>query len=441
MGAGGLFDHLGGGFFRYCVDQQWQIPHFEKMLYDNAALLRSYADAFAATGDREYGRIANMTADWVRTEMRSPEGGFYATLDADSEGEEGRYYVFQPDEFDASLEADSDFAKTFFGLNAAANFEESAWHVQAASLDRYRELDENAAQTLGSIRERLLKAREQRVRPERDDKILTAWNGLMIGALARAARHMDRPDLLSAAREATDFIRENLWQGGRLLATWKDGRARYAGYLDDYAFLLDGLIELMQADFRADELEFAIELAEAVMAHFSDPAGGWFFTAADHEQLIHRPKPLADDAVPAGNGKMTLALTTLGHFLAEPRYLDAAERSLLAAWPAISQYPDAHATYLLALARHVSPPSLIVVSADTAALDPWRAELHATFAPDRLAFLIPGDEPLPSVLERFAGAGPGAAYLCEGLSCSAPIESADALRAALGADTDTTAGQ
>src|SRR5690606_34811989 len=245
MAERGLYDHLGGGFFRYSVDRRWSIPHFEKMLYDNAALLALYADAATATGDASLARIAAETAEFLLREMRDPAGGFYSTLDSDADGREGGYYVFTPDELDAVLTpAEAAVAKRVFGLDRDPNFVDphdgvAAWHLEivrpVAEID-----DGRAPSLLESARRKLLEAREKRVRPGRDEKILAGWNGLAIRALATAGRRLDRADLVDAATEAADFVRERLWRGGRLLATYKDGRARFAAYLDDYAFVADG---------------------------------------------------------------------------------------------------------------------------------------------------------------------------------------------------------
>src|SRR5690606_9140267 len=353
MAERGLYDHLGGGFFRYSVDRRWSIPHFEKMLYDNAALLALYAEAAAATGDASFARTAVETAEFLLREMRDSAGGFYSTLDADADGREGGYYVFTPEELDAVLTpAEAAVAKRVFGLDRDPNFVDphdgvAAWHLEivrpVAEID-----DGRAPSLLGGARRTLLGAREKRVRPGRDGKILAGWNGLAIRALATAGRRLDRADLVDAATEAADFVRERLWRGGRLLATYKDGRARFAAYLDDYAFIADGLLALLECRWRSEDLSFAIELVETALEHFEDQThGGFFFTADDHEQLIHRPKSYADEAVPSGNGVLCKALLTLGHLLGEPRYIDSVERTLTAAMPLLAEFPDAHATMLL----------------------------------------------------------------------------------------------
>ncbi len=439
MALAGLYDHLGGGFFRYCVDRSWTIPHFEKMLYDNAALLGLYADAHAATGRPLYARIAAETAAWLLRDMRHPEGAFYATLDADSEGEEGKFYLWTQDEVAALLEPDeARAAKAAFGLDGSPNFEGRAWHLELklappASPEggaRDAPFDDPA---LASARQKLLAAREQRVWPGRDDKIIASWNGLAIGALARAARRLGEPSLAEAAAEALDFIRREMWKDGRLRATYKDGRARFAGYLDDYAFLAAGTLELLQCRWRDGDLEFAKALVDVLLEHFADPAGGFFFTADDHERLIHRPKPFADESVPAGNAVAALALQRLGHLLGEERYLRAAESTLRAGMHALERYPDAHSTLLRVLAGELEPPQVIVVRGAADALAEWQRVLDRAYHPQRLALCIPDDASgLTGLLgERVASAKGAVAYVCEGTQCRAPVTSVEELRAAL----------
>ena len=433
MADRGLYDHLGGGFFRYSVDERWEIPHFEKMLYDNAALLATYSRAFARYGTVLFASVASATADWLLRDMQHDEGAFFATLDADSEGKEGKFYVWQPEQFDAVLEPDeSAFAKRHFGLERAANFESEAWHLQRAPGDADLADDPEVLQT---CRDKLLAARNQRVWPGRDDKLLAAWNGMAIGALAQAARHLGRPELASAARRAAQFMRAKLWDGRRLKATYKDGRARFAAYLDDYAFLAQGLLELLQTDWRSADLEFAIELTETLLAHFSDPRGGFFFTADDHERLIHRPKPLGDEAIPSGNGVAALLLFELGHLIGEPRYLDAASATLHAAQSSIERYPEAHTTLLRALRYQLEPPELVIVRAPAEQLRDWRDAL-AGQSLERLCFLIPdAATQLPGALAERRSETGAAAYLCRGTACSAPIHAAAELKAELRAPT------
>jgi len=432
--AGGLFDHLGGGFFRYCVDADWRIPHFEKMLYDNAALLGILGDACALSGNDVFRGAANATADWLLADMRAPGGAFFATLDADSEGEEGKFYTFTREQVEASLDAaESAAAIDYFGLEAPPNFENRSWHLQP----RERVLAFDALpEALTSARGKLLAQRRARPAPARDDKILTAWNGLLVANLARAARRLARPALGQAAMAAVDFISAELWRDGRLLASYKDGRARFPAYLDDYALLAAGLLELMQWRFRRQDLDLAIALADGLLEHFADPGGGFFFTADDHEQLIHRPKPLVDEALPSGNGVAALVLDGLGHLLGETRYLDAARDAVHAALPSVARYPEGHATLLAAIERLCEPPELVVVRAAPAELAEWQDRIDRGWAPNRLLFFIADDAgPLPGLLaSRQAADGP-IAYHCRGTECSAPVGEVAALAAALAAGT------
>jgi len=434
MAQGGLYDQLGGGFCRYSVDDQWMIPHFEKMLYDNGPLLTLYSEAWQVTGDPLFERVTRETAEWVIREMQSPAGGYYSTLDADSEGEEGKFYVWTRDEVGDLLDSDEYQALApIFGLDRDPNFE-SKWHLHVYTppevLARQLGVDETALRdTLDTARRKLLARRETRVRPGRDEKVLTAWNGLMIKGMATAGRVFHNPDWVRSAETALDFIRTTLWRDGRLLATYKDDRARFAAYLDDYAFLIDGILALLQARWRDGDLRFALELAEVLLDAFEDQTeGGFYFTAEDHERLIHRPKPLADEALPAGNGIAAQVLGRLGHLLGEPRYLEAAERTLKAAWPAIMGLPYAHNALLLAVEEHLYAPQTIVIRGQGKALQTWQDRAGAHYAPRRLSLAIPADATdLPGVLaERRAGEGV-VAYVCEGFQCGPPVHRLETL--------------
>jgi len=434
MASGGIFDQLGGGFCRYSVDDYWMIPHFEKMLYDNGPLLALYSEAHAATGDPVFRRIAEETAQWVRREMQAPQGGYYSTLDADSEGEEGRFYVWTPQQVKALL-SDGEYAVTarVYGLDRSANFE-GHWHLHiyedlAEVADKLGIEPAAAHEQLLSARQKLFAAREQRVHPGRDEKILTSWNGLMIRGMACASRYLDNRDCLVSAQAAVDFIHDSMFVEGRLLATCKDGRAHLMAYLDDYAFLLDGLIHLLQAEWRRSDLDFAIVLADAILDHFEDSkAGGFFFTAHDHESLIQRPKNSMDEAIPAGNAIASLALARLGHLLGEQRYLDSAERALRNAWDQIEQAAYAHAAFLQVLEEYLYPPQLIVIRGAQEARD-WQHAINANYAPRRLCFAIPvAETELPGLLaERTAPESGTRAYACSGMQCQLPVDDLDGL--------------
>ena len=432
MAQGGLFDHLAGGFFRYSVDQRWEIPHFEKMLYDNAELLAVLADAHAATGDMFFATIAEETAGWVMSEMQDPEGGYYATLDADSEGEEGKFYLWTEQQARTAL-SENEYAVfgQLFGLTESPNFEGREWHLQVrnpngepatANADNPAP-DESTLDLLDSARRKLLAVRDQRVRPGRDEKILTGWNGLMIRAMARAARVLDREDLADSATRAVDFLRARLWRDGRLLACYKDGRARFPAYLDDYAFLADGLIELLQVRWRFGDLALACELTDVMLARFADPRGGFYFTADDHESLIHRPKPLADEATPSGNGVAVRVLVCLGNLLGETRYLEAARRALAAAWPMLERFPEAHGTLLNNLELTLDEPEVIIIRGQAVHdIKEWKNHVDTGFHPRRLSFGIPARETdLPGALAERAPRGDVVAYVCQGTHCLAPV--------------------
>jgi hypothetical protein len=438
MAEGGLYDQLGGGFCRYSVDEYWMIPHFEKMLYDNAQLLAVSAQAAVATADPLFRRVTAETADWIRRDMEHPDGGYYATLDADSEGHEGKFYVWTPDEARALLdEREYAVLARRFGLDRDANFE-GRWHLHAfeplAEIAAQAGLDEAAAEAaLDSARAKLLQVRNRRVWPGRDEKILTGWNGLAIAGLAAAGRTLDRADCVESAARALAFLHEHCWYDSRLLAAHKDGRSRFPAYLDDHAFLGWGLLELLQARWHGPWLAWAVELAEAMLEHFEDrEAGGFFFTADDHESLILRPKTFGDDATPAGNGVAARLLLRLGYLLAEPRYLDAAERTLRAAWSLVERYPHAHTSLLMALDEYTEPPAVIVLRGAAPDLAVWRAELDKLFDPRRLVFAIPSDaEGLPSALTDKRPQAGTVAYVCRGTICSAPLSTLGELVRAL----------
>jgi uncharacterized protein YyaL (SSP411 family) len=427
MAAGGIYDHLGGGFCRYSVDDQWLIPHFEKMLYDNGPLLVLYTNAWQIQHSAEFERVVHDSVAWIAREMTSADGAFYSSLDADSEGHEGKFYAWDKDEIATLLGSDYEPFARRFGLDRGANFA-GRWHLRVAA--EFHEIANVLGgdpavieQRVNDARQHLFEHREMRVRPGRDDKILTSWNALMIKGLAVAGSTFGREDYLDRAVAAVDFIRENLWHNGRLFATYKDGKAHLNAYLDDYAFLLDALLHLLSARWRSRDLDFAIDLAECLLVQFQDnDAGGFFFTAHDHETLIQRTKPLSDDALPAGNGIAAWSLGRLGHLLGEERYLKASERTLRAAWTSIQQQPGAHNALLLALEEYLAPPTLVILRGGTSELDQWRTSLNTQYQPRVMCFSIPsGVEPLPGLLSAHKITAEVAAYVCYGHQCLPPI--------------------
>ena len=443
MAEGGIYDHLGGGFARYSVDAYWQIPHFEKMLYDNAWLLRLYADAWLVTRDPLFARVCEETCAWTMREMQAPDGGYYSSLDADSEGEEGKYYVWQAAEVRALLTQDEfTLAASVYGLDRPPNFENHAWHLAVArpleEVAKSLGMEPAAARaTLDSARAKLLQARERRVRPGRDDKILASWNALMIRGMAHAARVFGRADWLASARAALAALRRTLWVDGRLLATARDGRAHHlAAYLDDHAYLLAALLEMLEADFRAEDLAWAVEVAGVLMDDFHDAVeGGFFFTSHGHEALIHRPKPGADNATPSGNAVAAWALNRLAMLTGETRYSDAARGTVALFWPQIQRQPAAFGTMLAVLEETLEPPRTVVLTGDPAGMGPWRALLDAAYLPATAAIAVPaGAGPLPPPLAKPVGKGV-AAWLCEATVCRPPIDTLGQLREALGLST------
>ncbi|WP_028484885.1 thioredoxin domain-containing protein [Thioalkalivibrio sp. ALE17] len=438
MAAGGIFDQAGGGFCRYSVDARWMIPHFEKMLYDNGPLLGLYAER-AAGGDLRALRVVEQTVAWLKREMRDGSGAFYSSLDADSEGEEGRFYVWDPDTVEALLPED-EWAVTsrVWGLNGPANFE-GRWHlhevVPPATVAEALGIDEaEVNRRLDQARERLLTARADRVRPHRDEKILGAWNALMISGLARAARALGRPEWLHLARDAMTAVRERLWRDGRLYASVREGAtgAMPRAYLDDHALLLEATLALLETEWDSELLGWAVTLADTLLAEFEDREhGGFFFTAGDHEALIQRPKVYSDDAMANGNGVAAQALQKLGFMLAEPRYIEAAERTLANAGPMIEQAPVGHMSLLMALDIHYQPPALVVLRGAADELPAWQQRLRAQAAPV-WALAIPADAgDLPAALAEKAAPETGVrAYLCRGLQCEAPVTDPAALDSA-----------
>ena len=435
MASGGVVDQLGGGFCRYSVDEQWAIPHFEKMLYDNGPLLQLYADAWALTGDPLFADTAAGIVSWALREMRAPEGGFYSALDADSEGHEGKFYVWTPEEVRALLsEEEYAVAAPVYGFDLPPNFENTSWNpILAKPLNEIAAAlgltEEDAAARLARARTKLFAARASRVRPGCDDKQLTSWNALMIAGLSHAGRVMNRPDWVAEAHAALDFLHRHLWREGRLFASHKHDEARLNAYLDDYAFLLDALLETLQAGYREQDLIWARELADALLAHFEDTeAGGFFFTSHDHEALLTRPKPGYDNATPSGNGVAAFALQRLGHLLGEPRYLEASARCLHLFHAQLTQQPIAYPTLLAVLDEALVPPRAILLRGPAAALREWAAALGPKLAARDCLLVLPNGVGLPAALTRPEPDHP-TAWICSGTACQPPVSDLSALLA------------
>ena len=435
MASGGLFDHVGGGFCRYSVDEYWMIPHFEKMLYDNGPLLALYSQAYQAMQEAQFKSAATETAEWVMCEMQSPEGGYYSTLDADSEGEEGKFYVWTKEELKALLN-EQEFAVVDhrFGISRGPNFEDK-YH-----LHEFETLTDTAQTLLIELSEcnalwqqartKLSAERSTRIRPGRDDKILTSWNALMIKGMLIASRVFNNNDYFDSARNALEFIKNNMCNGGRLYATYKDGKAHLNAYLDDYAFLLDAIIEYLQTKWDSEYLKFATELADVLLNQFQDKQnGGFYFTSNDHESLIQRPKVSADEATPAGNGIAAHSLLKLGYLLTNSDYIDAAERTIYYASQQISNAPMAHGSLLACLEDMNTPPESIIIRGSESECQQWKSYCQKDFNPHRLVYAVPNNaDNLPEAIQsKYTNKNKTLAYVCTGTSCQAPIENIDLL--------------
>jgi len=423
MADGGIHDQVGGGFARYSVDERWEIPHFEKMLYDNAQLLPLYAN-------RNRADVAHGILAWLVREMTAESGGFYAALDADSEHEEGKFYVWSRDEVRALLEADEfAAAERHYGFDRPPNFEGKAWNpVVAVPFDDVAAalgIVIDAAQArVSSARAKLFTARALRVRPGLDNKILTAWNALAISGIARSVRMLSAPPLLGLAENALDNVYNTAWRDGRLFAKAGADGPRFPGYLDDHALLLDSLLEMLQCRWSERDIAWAVVLAEALLERFEDrERGGFFFTAHDHEKLIQRPKPYTDEALPSGNGVAARALLRLGHLVGETRYLDAAERALRAGYADMRQMPQACCSMLRALNDFLHPRTHAIVRFDGDGEESkWRAALATADLRRSDAYFISRDTgKLPGTLAAQTHATGGVVYVCRGTQCEAPL--------------------
>jgi len=437
MALGGIYDQLGGGFCRYSVDAHWTIPHFEKMLYDNGPLLALYSDGWQVMGTPLFDEVARGTAAWVMREMQSPEGGYYSSLDADSEHEEGKFYVWTPDEVKGVLAVEEYAAiAMLYGLDGPPNFEGHAWHLRVVKRGQQvaRRLGlagDECRSLIQTAKAKLFAAREKRVHPGRDEKVLTSWNALMIRGMARAARIFGEQAWLDSAMRAADFIRSSLWREGRLLATYKDGIAHLNAYLDDHAFMLDALLELMQTRFRAEDLDFSRALAGRLLDQFEDRThGGFYFVSHDHERLIQRPKSAHDGATPSGNGVAAYALQRLGHLAGESRYLEAAERTIKTFYPLLERQPASYTSLAGALDEYLRPPRTVVLRGAAEEIADWRDRLSAAYRPDTLIVAIPDPSvSLPVTLDKPVDRT--AAWICEGARCLAPLHNFEAVERAL----------
>jgi uncharacterized protein len=432
MALGGMYDQIGGGFARYSTDDRWLVPHFEKMLYDQALLVPVYTDAWLVTQKPLYKRVVEETLDFVRREMTSSEGGFLSSLDADSEGHEGRFYVWTPDEVAAVLgPEDGAYLCRIYGITPQGNFEGKSIpsllggsHAEQAG--RLGVAEEALVSRLAPLRLALLAARGLRQRPATDDKVLTAWNGLMISAYARAYQALGRPEDLGSARRAADFVLRHLADDGRLLVSWRAGKARLPAYLDDYAFLARGLLDLYEAGFDRRYLDASHGIANSAAARFVDrQAGGFFFTSGDHEALLLRTRSLHDGALPSGAGVAAETFLRLATHFDDGALREAALRTLSAYRLPVERMPSAFASLLVAadLADGPVPEIAIVGDPGDAGTRRLLREVHGRFLPNRvIALARPGEavDGIPLLAGKKAVGGAATAYVCRRYVCGAP---------------------
>jgi uncharacterized protein len=442
MARGGLYDQLGGGFHRYSTDAAWMVPHFEKMLYDNAQLARVYVHLWQVTGDAEFRRVAEETLDYVQREMTDSSGGFYSTQDADSEGHEGKFFVWTVVEIDAALGAEAELFKEAYGVTPRGNFEDRSILFVAAAPDelasRHGLPEAEVRRRLDAARQVLFARRAQRIAPGRDDKVLAAWNGLMLAAFAEAARLLGRDDYRRAAVANGSFILTTLRaSGGSLRRSWRQGRARLSAYLEDYADVADGLLALYETTFDAQYYVAAQELVDYALAHFADPNGGFFDTPDQHEPLVSRPKDVQDNATPSGAGMLATVLLRLAALSGVNHYAQTAEAALGALQPVLAQHPTAFAQSLVALAYALAQPREIALVGDprqpeTQAL---LAVINGAYRPFQvIALKRPGEAPpVPLLAGREALGGRPTAAVCYNFACRLPVSEPEALREQLDA--------
>ena len=435
MARGGIYDHLGGGFHRYSVDERWLVPHFEKMLYDNALLVPVYLDAWQATGTDLYESVARETLDYVIREMTAPEGGYCSTQDADSEGEEGRFFVWAPEQVEEVIE-DEETARLFcrtYDVTPEGNFEgRSILHLSSEpeGLARFLGVDpQGLASANSAARAALFEARRRRVAPDRDDKVIASWNGLMVGAMARGAQVLGDPAYLASAGQAARFVLDRMVPEGRLLHVYKDGEARIAACQDDYAALVAGLVDLYEATFEAGWLREATTLARAMIERFRDPdEGGFFFVDAGRDDLLVRTKNPFDGATPAGNSLAAMALLRLGALTGEADFHRCAEETLHLYARLLERSPGACPFMACALHQYLRGPLEVTVVGAEDSRRPFVEAANRPYLPTRVlsggaGVAAAAEAVVPALAERRPGAGGGArAYVCRDSVCSAPVE-------------------
>ena len=442
MAEGGMYDQIGGGFHRYSVDERWLVPHFEKMLYDNALLARVYLEAYQATHDVFFRQVVEEILAYVDREMLHSEGGFYSTQDADSEGEEGKFFVWSREEVMCILgdEAGEIFCR-YYDVTDVGNFEHHNILHPVLTLEQlaklFRRTVDDVTRLLAEAKQKLFTVREQRIKPGRDEKILTSWNGLMLSAFAEGYKVLGNPRYLEIARLTTDFIFTRLYRDGRLLRSYKDGQAKFNAYLDDYAFFAAGLIDLYEATFERQYLDRAVELTETLLSRFWDEVeGAFFFTSSDHEALISRSKSAFDGSIPSGNSVAVFNLLRLFYLTEKQDYLNKAEKLLRLFYDAMEQNPFGFSNMLCALDFYLRRPKELVLlgKAHESRTSELLASIHSLFLPNKTLMCIDPQqgESLPSLLTGKAQIdGKVTVYVCHNFTCSLPVTNPEALKGLL----------
>jgi len=442
MASGGMYDHLGGGFARYSVDRYWLVPHFEKMVYDNAQLARTYLHAYQLTGDAFYERVVRETLRYLEREMLSPEGGFYSAQDADSEGIEGKYFVWTPQQVREALgEEDGAIANTWFAVTEEGNFRDphhpefgtrnvlTTWQSASEVASAFALTEEQLAERLERIKSRLLEVRERRVKPGTDTKVLASWNGLALAAFAEAARVLGEPRYREIAERNAAFVREKLWRDGKLLHTYKDGIAKVEGMAEDYAYYGLGLVELFKLTGEMAHLEWARDMLEILLQDFRDRENGGFFDTPEHgEELLLRQKSFLDTATPSGNGAAAVLALWLGRYYANPDWEAIAREVVSSVQQLIEQAPTGFGTLLQCVEFLLSPPRELVLVGEPAARRPLEQEAARYFMPWVAVAPTSDAKGLPMFEGREPADGQVRAYVCENMVCQLPVSTAEELR-------------
>ena len=443
MANGGIYDQVGGGFARYSVDEKWLVPHFEKMLYDNGQLVQLYLDTYLVTGKNYYLNIAKETLEFTLREMTSAEGGFYSSLDADSEGEEGKFYVWDKKEIETVIGGEeAEIFNAFFGVSESGNFEGKNILNVVTTVEevskKFNRPEKEIRQIIDTGRIKLLKERENRIRPGLDDKVISSWNGLMLSAFARAYQVTQKEKYRNVIIKNVAFLREKLFVDGKLMRTYKEGKAKYDAFIEDYAILTNALLDAYEAVFDPGYIAFAIQLNDYANTHFWDKENGGYFTASDQqEKLIKRMKDASDNSIPAGGGIMLMNNLRLFSYTEKTEYYQTGEDILKKYGPQFTKNPYGYGSYLAALDMYLEKPKEILIARKTGQnINDYLQLLFGTFLPNKVVMVLSEDDDYSALTASLvegkkAVNGKVTSYVCQNFACSLPIFSAEELKALL----------